>query len=125
MEPNCVIKLPCFGIKIELDGRLDGTKDESGWLFGNIESDLKQVCPYCNNPECEMECSGFMEEMSDRDADAQKEKEQEAINFQKCRMVENAIESLILAHVMAGVNVESSEYLNGLKTACDAIVNHI
>ena len=36
----------------------------------------------------------------------------------------NALESLILAHYMAGVNVRSLAYVEGIKTAMDAITNN-
>lgn len=36
----------------------------------------------------------------------------------------NAIESLILAHAIGGVDVESPAYIKGIQTAVDAIYNH-
>ena len=37
----------------------------------------------------------------------------------------DAIESLVLAHACAGVDVQASSYLNGLQTALDSIQNHL
>lgn len=36
----------------------------------------------------------------------------------------DGIESLILAHACAGVHVESPEYVEGIETAVEAVVNH-
>ena len=37
----------------------------------------------------------------------------------------SAIESLVLAHAVAGVDIESPEYRSGLVTAVDAITNNL
>jgi hypothetical protein len=37
----------------------------------------------------------------------------------------NAIDSLILAHACAGINVGSTDYVNGLRTCIEAIGNNI
>jgi len=37
----------------------------------------------------------------------------------------DAIESLILAHACAGVDVESPAYLEGVETALQAVANHL
>jgi len=37
----------------------------------------------------------------------------------------SAIESLILAHACAGVDVESPAYLEGIETAMEAVANHL
>ena len=36
----------------------------------------------------------------------------------------HAIESLVLAHACAGVSVKDVRYLEGLRTAIDAVENH-
>ncbi len=49
-------------------------------------------------------------------------------NLDSRRMFENAmdaVESVILAHACAGVDIESKEYVEGLKTAIDAISNNV
>ena len=35
----------------------------------------------------------------------------------------NAIESIILAHACAGINIESKEYISGVQTTLDTIAN--
>ena len=37
----------------------------------------------------------------------------------------DGLESLILAHACAGVNVESPAYVEGIETAVEAIANHV
>jgi len=37
----------------------------------------------------------------------------------------DGLESLILAHACAGVNVESPAYVEGVETAVEAIANHV
>ena len=37
----------------------------------------------------------------------------------------DGLESLILAHACAGVNVESPAYVEGIETAVEAIANHL
>ena len=37
----------------------------------------------------------------------------------------DALESLILAHAIAGVNIEDPAYIEGIETAVDAIINNI
>ena len=36
----------------------------------------------------------------------------------------NALESLILAHAVAGIDIESPAYIEGIETAVDACTNH-
>ena len=36
----------------------------------------------------------------------------------------DALESIILAHACAGINIESPAYIEGIETAVQAIVNH-
>jgi hypothetical protein len=40
------------------------------------------------------------------------------------RIIVDTMESIVLAHACAGVDVESSAYAEGLETALDAIANH-
>ena len=37
----------------------------------------------------------------------------------------DGIESMILAHAIAGVDIESPAYLEGIETAVEAVANHI
>ena len=37
----------------------------------------------------------------------------------------DAIEAIVLAHAIAGVNIESHAYIEGLETAIDAVANNV
>ena len=115
-------------IKLELDGRIEISLcdfDGEKWGGGTITSNLKDVCEYCDNPDCDMDCSDFIEYCSDRDTDAWELKQEESISFRAYNNMIDAIESLILAHAIAGVDIESSSYLEGIETTIDAIGNNI
>jgi len=71
------IKLPCYGISIELD-----EENETGTITSML----------------------LEEGETDPSIDA--------------------IESLILAHAIAGIDVQSPAYIEGIETAIDAIDNH-
>lgn len=43
---------------------------------------------------------------------------------QEMRGAIDAIESMVLAHAVAGVDVESPAYLEGIETAVEAVSNH-
>ena len=107
------IELPCFGIKVNL------TKDGGG----SISSDLKETCPYCKNPNCDMSCPEFQEHCSDRDIDIQNMKKLERYEFLCHRAAIDALESIILGHAVAGVGIESPAYIEGIETAVLALTN--
>jgi hypothetical protein len=107
------IKLPSFGITISLTG--DGG--------GSIISDLKETCPYCKDPDCTMNCFEFQEHCSDRDLEAQQVKQSERYEFLCHRAAVDALESMVLAHAVAGIDVESPAYLEGIETTVLALTN--
>lgn len=89
------IKLPCYGIVVVLN-----KKDDDGrWIAGNISSDLKE------------------EEDFERDEDIVRE-------GAKYNAAIDALESLILAHACAGIDIESPAYVEGIETAVEAIGNN-
>ena len=108
MEKN--IELPCYGIRLSLSRK----SDAEPW-GGSIESpQLKDPCPYCKRLDCDgycLESRGGMSEETEEERDS--------------RILYNAaidgIESLILAHACAGIDVESPAYLEGLETAVQAV----
>jgi hypothetical protein len=69
-----VIKLPCFGITVELD-KGDAERPELH-LGGSITSDLKESCEHCENSLCNFDCFEAQEWASDRDLDLQSQKNQ-------------------------------------------------
>ena len=107
------IELPCYGIKVILI-------DDGG---GSISSDMKETCPYCDDPNCEMDCEQFQEHCSDRDMDEQQEKQAERYEFLCHRAAVDALESIILGHAIAGIDVASPAYMEGIETAQQALTN--
>jgi len=107
------IKLPCFGIVVTLTD--DGN--------GSITSDLKETCPYCNDPACDMNCPDFGEHCSDRDKEEQIRKQSEMYEFLCHRAAQDALESMILAHAIAGIDIETPAYIEGIETAIEALAN--
>ena len=111
------IHLPVCGIKIELE---EWDEDEGRAGFGSISSNLHDTkCVFCGQDPCPKD--GNCDESQDADTDKlNAEIEQERANF-AC----HTIESIILAHAVAGVDVEDPAYLEGIETAVDAIANNL
>jgi len=114
---NKIIRLPCFGIVVELN-------DQD---CGIIQSTLQETCPYCKNPKC----NGFCDEWEDA-IDLYKSSEKiykdmqiDRQNFIAYRFGAHAIESLILGHAVAGVDITDLAYIQGIETAVDALGNNI
>ena len=112
MENTKIIKLPCFGIVVELN-------DQD---CGIIQSTLQETCPYCYQPKCEMNCTDFYEYWRNKDMGEKNDIKNE---FLKYRFGIHAIESLILGHAVAGVDITTLAYIQGIETAVDALGNNI
>jgi hypothetical protein len=118
-----VITLPCFGITIILlDPELHALV-ANRYGGGSITSDLKETCPYCEDPDCMMDCPDFGEYCSDRDKDEQSRKENERYEFLAHRAAADTIESMVLSHAVAGIDIESPAYIEGIETAQQALTN--
>jgi len=91
-----IIELPCYGIKVTLDDTMIG--------FGKIESGLSTWESMDPEP------------MDTDSMDKPGDSYNGAID---------AIESLILAHAVAGVDIKSPAYIEGIETVVDAIGNNI
>ena len=85
MNKAKTIKLPCYGIVVELTGNGGAA----------ITSDLHEDVPNV-----------------DRDETAEIEQYNAAID---------GIESMILAHASAGIDIESFAYIEGIETAVEAV----
>tara|TARA_R110000824_G_scaffold201667_2_gene385749 strand:- start:3796 stop:4161 length:366 start_codon:yes stop_codon:yes gene_type:complete len=102
------VMLGCFGIVLELN-------DEGG---GTISSDLKESCPYCDCIECNADCDGSagdIDGLEDQDDLDSRNRYNAAID---------GLESLILAHAFAGIDITTPAYLEGIETAESAIGNN-
>lgn len=96
------------GFEIELSG--DG---------GSITSSHKEPCPYCGFFSCEFSCDSSKGCPEDEELETEEEGKAR-IAFNRAIGV---IESLVLAHACAGVNVEADNYQKGLNTVLEAIGN--
>jgi len=126
MEANeKIIDLESMGYDIAItlvDPEL-GEHGDVRWGGGSIGSSMKEVCPHCLDIECEMDCTESQScEPTEKELE---EYVQERISFNKHRAAIDAIESLILAHAIAGIDVESPAYLEGLETVQNALMNNL
>ena len=115
MDKKKTIKLPIGNIIMELS-----INDDGQW-GGIITSDLKEKCPCCKNIDCydfkHYEDYNKQEDISYNDTSiALIIKELYLFNS-----ITNGIESVILAHACAGIDIESPAYLEGIETAINAI----
>ena len=107
------IKLPVHDIQVSLfdDGEGDIVCDP----------ELYELCPHCSTKECCYECSdsqgGEPGEIGD--------KETVVASRLQFNGAVDGIMSMILAHACAGIDIESPEYLEGIKTAIEASANNI
>lgn len=103
------IQLPIYKIWVSLD-------DKGG---GNITCDpnLCETCPKCDEEDCMWECPGACLD------------EVESYDNVRGRIAFNGtadgITSMILAHAISGIDIESPKYLEGIKTAIEAAANNI
>lgn len=107
------IKLPCFGIEVTLTG--DGGSA--------ITSDLKEICPYCKELDCNMSCFEFRDHCSDRDEEEQMRKWNERYEFLAHRAAADALESFIMACGGSGVDIESLAFIEAVEMTYDALAN--
>jgi hypothetical protein len=108
------IELPCYGIIVTL------ASDKGGEA---ITSDMHEACPYCKDPACDMDCPDFMEHCSDRDKEEQQKKQAERYEFLCHRAATDALESIILGHAGAGIDISTPAYIEGIETAWQALAN--
>lgn len=125
MAEKKTIKLDCYGIVIILTGPepipIGGLWR---WGSGTITSDMKEVCKYCQDPDCLMDCPEYKEYASDRDTDIVAERLEERAEFQRHRGMIDVLEALTLHHAVAGIDIESPAYIEGVETVLDAITNN-
>jgi len=100
-----------FVISLHLDkGNFILNLDRKGG--GCCISSFKETCDYCGEVDCYGECDKSL----DNDIDSESRR-----NY---NTMMDAIESLILAHACAGVNVEDKKYMEGIQTAIEACANN-
>ena len=93
---------------------------------GNIVSEsLKEICEHCGDSACDFDCPDALEWSSDRDTDICQEKNEQLAEHRHYNYACDAILSMVLAHAVAGIKIETPAYIEGLETALDAIGNNI
>jgi hypothetical protein len=92
-----IIQLPCYGFKITLSD--DGNSGSVKSRLSSSESD---------------------ESFEQSPMDFISQESLDEYNFYV-----NAIESLVLAHACAGIDIESPAYVEGIETAVEAVANKL
>lgn len=123
-ENTKVIELPCHKMVVVLLDEELHALTPSRWGGGSITHEAKEVCKYCKNPNCEMDCPDFGEHCTDRDSDMFNMKVDERNGFLAFNGGVNAITSMVLAHAMAGIDIETPAYIEGIETALEALGNN-
>ncbi len=118
------IALPCHGIKITISGHTD-SKDKNILTAGNITSDLKETCEHCNDVNCHFDCSKALEYTVDKDFKIHLSKQREFMAKILYNHSIDVVESMILAHAMANIDIESTAYVEGIETVIDKLINSI
>lgn len=88
---------------------------ESGRIVSGLD---REACPSCGVAGCNNECDGS------QGADEHNEESEDDVRGRLSYNVFcDALESIVLAHACAGVDVETKQYVAGLETALDAASN--
>jgi hypothetical protein len=81
-------------------------------------SDMKETCIYCGKKECYGDCEGSKNDTIGLE-------DPDYVNDRRTfNAIIDGIQSLILAHSCAGIDVTSEQYQEGIETALDAIQNN-
>jgi hypothetical protein len=99
------IETNCYGIIVTLTG--DGG--------AGISSELHEPCPCCGGFDCYRDCADTTHIMLEDEDDME-----ERLDFNK-RM--DAIESMVMAHACAGIDIMAPAYIEGIETAVQACGN--
>jgi hypothetical protein len=102
------IKLPCFGIEVELHGEqtVNAPTDPRTGLVGEdtvryergtIKSALKEPCPYCDQPNCHWD--------------------------KKFNAAMDVLEQMILSCAVSGIDIGSTAFLQAIETVVDKYGN--
>jgi hypothetical protein len=87
---------------------------------GQLHAPLpREGCPSCDEARCANHCDG-----SQGADENNTETEEDAHERATYNAALDMLESLVLAHACAGINVESADYLTGVNTALEAFANN-
>lgn len=112
------IELPIHGIVVEYDDENPGG--------GSItcSPDLYETCPKCGQKDCLYQCDESQAEYQNNDDGSGPEDENVVASRHQYNGAVDGITSMILAHVCAGIDIESPAYLEGIETAFQAAGNN-
>ena len=111
-----------FGIEISLsDPIYDGSLH---WRGGHIQTEMKELCPHCEDKLCDFDCFEALEWATDRDPDLCRDKSDELAGNRHFNYGVDAIESMILTHAMAGISIDSEMYKSGIRAALEGLANN-
>lgn len=80
---------------------------------GSITSDLHEKCPICESLNCYRDCPSELAKLELEDEDEMEGR----LDYNKMM---DALESIILAHSLAGIDITTPAYMEGIETACNA-----
>jgi len=85
---------------------------------GVMTGTLKEICPYCGQPDCYFDCdeSQYNDDLETGDETDSRRDYNNAMN---------GIESLLLALACEGVDVSSQAFRNALQTATESCANNL
>lgn len=94
------------------------------WGGGCITSEMKEVCPHCEDRSCNFDCMDALEWASDRDIDIQNYNNEELKGNRNFNYGCDAIEVMVLTHAIAGLNVDNEMYHSGIRAALEGLANN-
>ena len=99
--------------------------DTTTWGCGSVTGSLREICKYCGEAECDMDCFEFGEACTDRDSDVVEALRQDRQGFLAYNGAVDVLESMLLAHACAGIDVADERYVQGIQTALQALGNNL
>jgi hypothetical protein len=115
--------IPEFKIEVKLDEIMyDGS---IRWNLGEIKSGMKVICPHCNDSNCNFDCVEALSWASDINESLMQDKKETLESYRNSNYGIDAIESLILGHACAGVDISSTIYIEGLRSAINGFPDNI
>jgi len=109
------IETGCYGIVVELT--VAGS--------ASVTSDMKEVCPHCHHPLCDFDCPLANKWATIKDAMSYKEKKEELESNRLYNYAMDALESMILGHACAGIDITTPAYIEGIESAVQGCANSI
>mgnify|MGYP007123660764 CR=1 FL=1 len=92
--------------------------DDTGDGGHCIQSEMKEVCPYCSCIDCYGDCDGSLGDIDNLE-------DEEATEGRKLfNAMVDGVEATIINHLSAGIDIYSPAYIEGIKSAMEGIGNN-